>query len=324
MKATFFSILLFSTLSEGAEALTLASDRWPPFTDSFQETRIALDIVHLALLRSGIEAETQILDEWTLTDDLQAGKYDGSAALWKNSERCEYLHYSEPYLENRLLLIGRKGLDVSVQNLDTLKNKRIALVEGYAYGDLLNDTQDLKIHYGQNDIENIQMVLRGEIDYALVDSLLVQHLAKEHQTKTEEHLSIGSEPLLIQPLHFALRKDLKNAQSIIRRFNSQIRIMQADGTYNRILRLSWIRVDVDQDGRSELIQGGEAIGPDAPISAYDIAYTQGRLKSVEKRERYWINGKFYDDWNQVQNERPESSTMTPVETEDLRLFKYTF
>ena len=81
MKATFFSILLFSTLSEGAEALTLASDRWPPFTDSFQETRIALDIVHLALLRSGIEAETQILDEWTLTDDLQAGKYDGSAAL---------------------------------------------------------------------------------------------------------------------------------------------------------------------------------------------------------------------------------------------------
>lgn len=339
MKATFLTRSLFLPKIQGlliglllaakqplfAESLTLASDRWPPFTNTFQETRIALDIVHLALIRIGIEAETQILADWTtLPSDLKAGKYDGSGALWENSERAEYLHFSKPYLENRLLLVGRKSLDVSAQSLDFLKGMRLALVKGYDYGDLLKEPEALKIQYGTSDIANIHSLLRDEADYALVDSLLIEHLAKEHKTEAEKHLSIGVEPLLIQPLCFALRKDLKNARSIIERFNTQIRIMQADGTYNRILRLSWIRLDVDQDGRNELVQGGEAIGPDAPLSAYDIAYTSRRLESVEKRERYWINGQFYDDWDQVQNESPEPSAGFPIETDSLRLFEHTF
>ncbi|MGC6455802.1 MAG: substrate-binding periplasmic protein [Coraliomargaritaceae bacterium] len=324
MKATLFSILLFSTLLEGAEALNLASDRWPPFTDTFQETRFALDIVHLALLRSGIEAETEILDQWTLPADLKTKQYDGSGALWKNAERETFLLFSKPYLENRLLLIGRKGLDVSSNNLSELSNKRLALVRGYDYGDLLKNTADVKIIYGTSDIENIQNVIRGQSDYALVESLVVQHMAKEHKTKAEEHLSIGNEPLLIQPLYFALRKEVKNAHSIIDRFNTEIRIMQADGTYNRILRLSWIRVDIDQDGRTELVQGGQAIGPDAPVSAYDIAYTAQKLESVEKRERYWINGQFYDDWNQVQASDTRTELKANAPEDSLLLFESTF
>lgn len=313
-----------ATTSLNDQPLSLASDRWPPFTDTYQETRFALDIVHLALLRTGIEANTRILDEWTLPADLKAGKYDGSAALWKTPERSRYLHFSEPYLENRLILIGRKGLDVSAKSLHALNNKRIALVEGYAYGDLLNDTQDLAIHYGKSDIANIHSLLRGDTDYALVDSLVVQHLAKEHATQAEKHLSIGPEPLLIQSLHLALRKDHENARSILERFNEQIRIMQADGTYNRILRLSWIRTDIDQDGRTELVQGGEAIGPDAPVEAYDITYTQRMLDSVEARERYWIDGRFYDDWSQVRTAYPEERAPVPADMDGLLLFKQTF
>ena len=45
------------------------------------------------------------------------------------------LLFSEPYLENRLVLVGRKGADVAAPTLATLGGRRIALVDGYSYGE---------------------------------------------------------------------------------------------------------------------------------------------------------------------------------------------
>ena len=314
-----------ATTSAKAEKLTLVSNRWPPFTDSFEATRIALDIVHLALLRIGIEAETQIIDQWaTLQSDLKAGIYDGSGTIWNSPERSKYLHFSDPYLENRLILIGKKGLDVSAQSLDALKGKRLGLVKGYAYGDLLESAEGVHIHHGPNDMENIKSVWLGQCDYALVDSLVVHHLVSEHGIEAEDYFAIGLEPILIQPLHFALRIEHPHAISILENFNREIRIMQADGSYHRILRLSWIRTDIDADGRTELVQGGPAIGPNAPLNAYDISYTQHMFNAIEERERYWIDGHYYDDWNQVRAAYPDAYENAPSDNEGFLLFKRQF
>ena len=40
--------------------------------------------------------------------------------------------FSEPYLENRLILVGRRGSDVSATRLAALAGKRIVLVGGYS------------------------------------------------------------------------------------------------------------------------------------------------------------------------------------------------
>ena len=50
-------------------------------------------------------------------------------------ERERALLFSEPYLENRLILVARRGSDVSAATLAALKGQTVALVEGYAYGD---------------------------------------------------------------------------------------------------------------------------------------------------------------------------------------------
>ena len=66
----------------------------------------------------------------TVPEDIKAGKFDGSAAMWKSPEREAYLLYSKPYLESRLHLAGQKGTDVSAHNLSELAGKRVALVKG--------------------------------------------------------------------------------------------------------------------------------------------------------------------------------------------------
>lgn len=314
----------YSTDTAQATELRLASDVWPPFTNTFKKTRFAIELVHIALGRAGIQAETEILETWTVPEDLKAGRFDGSGAIWKSTEREDYLLYSKPYLENRIVLVGPKGSDVSTQDLSRLAGKKLLLVKGYAYGEILRNMKGVDVHYGPNDIENIKSLLDGETDYILVDELLIHHLAKEMTTTVEEHIAVSPKPLIIQPLHFAIRKEISGAEAIIDSFNKQIRVMQADGTYNRVLRLNWIRVDVDGDGQMELVQGGEKLGPDAPVDAYDIAYTSRSLSSIEGRERYWINGKFYEEWDNVKEDYEFEEHLEEIDPQGMRLFNRSF
>src|SRR6187401_284237 len=105
------------------KSLRLASTPWSPFTNVPGKARFALDLVHTALGRVGITAETTIIDEGKLTPALINGEFDGSAALWRDEAREKALIYSRPYLENRLVLVGRSGSDVSAKSLADLTGK---------------------------------------------------------------------------------------------------------------------------------------------------------------------------------------------------------
>ena len=73
--------------------LNLASTAWSPFTNAPGKARYALDLVHTALARLGITADTAIIDESDLTPALLARKFEGSAALWRDETRERALIY---------------------------------------------------------------------------------------------------------------------------------------------------------------------------------------------------------------------------------------
>ena len=118
--------------------LRLVSTAWSPFTNEPGRPRFALDLVEAALKRMGVSSQTTIVEAARFTPLLLEGTYDGSAAVWKDAERERELLFSQPYLENRLILVARSGGDVSAKTLADLKGKRIAIVEGYSYSDTID------------------------------------------------------------------------------------------------------------------------------------------------------------------------------------------
>src|SRR4029453_16622437 len=88
-----------------------------------------------AFARVGVRSATTIVQPAQFTTMLLSGPYDGSGAAWRDAEREKVLVYSRPYLENRLILGGRRGASVTATRLPELTGKRIAIVEGYASGD---------------------------------------------------------------------------------------------------------------------------------------------------------------------------------------------
>lgn len=301
MRVPLITICLSIAISAGAQSLSvrLASDVWPPFTNVAGKQAIAEALVHEALQRAKIGADTEILGFKEVIADIKQGDFDGSAALWRSPEREAFLLYSEPYLENRLILVGRKGSDVSATDFSGLTGKRIAVVSTYAYGEAVDQAEEVEFIPGYDEQENLDRLLKEEVDYMLVDDLLAQYFLRYNAEEAAQYLEIGTTPLIKRSLHFAVRKDHPRAEFIIERFNRQIRKMVADGAYNQILQLNWIRSDADGDGRLELVLGGARAGIQAPGSSYDVPMPDADAPPIGPVNRYWIDGQLYQSWEEV-------------------------
>ncbi len=289
-------ILCLGSLVAQNNQLKLASDIWPPFADEEGKKAFALELVQEALIRGKTSTTTAIISFKDVLDGIISGRYDGSATLWKTRDRESYLLYSEPYLENRLVLVSRAGNDVSADSLEDLKNKRVSVVSDYAYGTSIYTIQGVSILPGNSDQQNLELLLEGKTDYMLVDELLIKYLLEYQHQEVKKYLAVGTKAIIVQPLYFAILKSTPDAKAIISSFNENIRQMIIDGTYNEILQLNWIQYDVDGDGVLELVMGDGQAGKEAPVNYYALMSSSGLSKDTD---RYYINGTVYSGWNTV-------------------------
>jgi polar amino acid transport system substrate-binding protein len=280
--------------------LRLVSTIWPPFTNQPGQARFALDLVEAAFERIGVATITAFVDNVEFTTALASGPFDGSPAVWRDSRREQVALFSDPYLENRLVLIGRSGANVAATSLAALKGRRIAVVEGYAYGDI--DSLGPVFVRSSSEETSISLLLRQAVDYVLMDALVVQYLVDNYPDQARTRLQIGTTPLLTRPLYIALRRTLPDAQALINKFNQQIKQMITDRTYHRLLHVDWIRADVDGDGLLENVAASDRWARTAPTRTYDLfseAALDAAVKKQGAQERYFFGGAVYNGWSSV-------------------------
>ena len=327
-------LLSIAALASAAPAtLRLASDLWPPFTDHPGHTRWSNELVKTALLRGGFPSESRIMDWSKVLESLRNGDIDGCAAMWRSAEREQYLLFSEPYLENRLVLVGRKGASVNIAGLDGLRGKRVALVTDYAYGTVLEEAkEEMVIVYGASDAENLEAVLSGKAEFMLADEILVHWLFDRYPQKAKQLLVAGTKPLLTKPLHFAIRKDYPGAAEIIADFSRHIDHMRKDGTYNALLGLSWILTDVNGDNVDDYVASAQNKvvdhkDPTKDRLGYRLTSAKEPNSTVDPDSLFVIDGSSYQDWDDAssvfQDRAVKGQDLSPPEIPaGLVLFKF--
>ena len=304
--AAVLAITLAPALS-GQTRLRLVSTAWPPFTNAPGQTRFASDLVDEALKRIGFTAQTVIVEDAKYTSTLLSPEYDGSAAAWKDPQRERALLFSDPYLENRLLLIGKKGSDVSARSLSALAGKRVVLVGGYSYGDAVAGKSGPTFIQSRSEEDSLAQLLAGKADYTLMDDLVVEYILDNYSEQARTRLAIGTTPLITRTLHLAIRKERIDAASIIKRFNDELRKMIADRTYHRLLHVAWITADVDGDGRPELVAASDKAGTAPPTKSYNLlsgvgATTSPATAPIQVTPRFYVGGNIYETWASVPNQ----------------------
>ncbi len=310
--------------------LHLVSTAWPPFTNPPGQPRFALDLVEAALKRISSSADTTIVEDSRFTTALLSGKFDGSAAAWKDAEREKSLVYSEPYLENRLLLVGRRGSDVSARRLSALAGKKIVLVGGYSYGDEVTKGAGPVFIQSRSEEDSLAKLLANEADYTLMDELVVQYILDNHGEQARNRLSIGSTPLVTRTLHLAIRRSRPGAEALVGRFNSEVRKMIADRTYHRLLHVDWIEADVDGDGRKEVVARSDQAGPTPPARTYDLFASPPPQVEVTAPpppadKRFYFGGSIYENWASVpQNYKLSNSDAPDPSRSTATLFSFSW
>jgi polar amino acid transport system substrate-binding protein len=300
---------LWLTLTAQPAPLRLVSTAWPPFTNAPRQPRFALDLVEDALGRINLTARTTIVSAPQYTPSLLSGLFDGSGAAWKDPERERALLFSKPYLENRLVLVGRRGVDVSAKTPGDLPGKRIAIVEGYSYGDAIAGAGPVWVR-SRGEEDSLTQLLKGAVDYTLMDELVVNYIVSNYPKESDAKLQIGSTPLVTRELHFAVNRARADAASIVERFDAQIRSMISDRTYHRLLHVDWIRADVDGDGVPEYVPLNDRPGPAEPQRAYTLFTTPAMLDTTTK-PGFYIGGNIYSDWASVPENYKVSNSDKP-------------
>ena len=200
------------------------------------------------------------------------------------------------------MLVGRSGADVSAKKLSDLQGKRVAIVEGYSYGDEIELAGPVFVRSSSEE-DSLARLLKGSVDYTLMDELVVQYIVSNYPKESEAKLQIGSTPLLKRELYFAVRRTRPDAESIIARFNAQLRGMIADRTYHRLLHVDWIRADINGDGVAEYVPATDKPGPSEPQRGYTLfSNPQPESQTARRSPGFYVGGNIYSDWASVPGE----------------------
>ena len=152
--------------------------------------------------------------------------------------------------------------------------------------------------FGRSDQANLRKLLSGEVDYLLADDLLIHELFEHYGDRADRLLAVSSRPLLRRSLYFAVRRDLDGAAALLTEFDEAVETMIEDGTYHRIVGVTWLWADVDEDGSPEFVLGGDRAGMQEPDDAYVVSGPEEPPAGVKNR-RYYVDGKMYESWQQV-------------------------
>ena len=290
-------VLSGSLVTSQNSEVQLGVDIWPPFTDVKENKSILTVLAQEALYRSDINSEIEFGDWNQILEKIDKGELDGSPALWETPERKERFYLSKPFLYSQLILVGRKGSDVSSTSFEDLEGKKIGVVQDYPYGEF-KGRDKVELIKGKGNQNNLEKLLSDEIDYMLVDALIIQYMLKYQLNDVTTHLAIGQEPLLVKSLHLGLRKDVENAEEILKKFDEEIAEMIADGTFNDILEVNWVQADIDGDGVVELVLGGDLAGTSAPQNIYGLMMDES-FRQKQGPKQYYVDGKMYESWDDI-------------------------
>jgi hypothetical protein len=148
-----------------------------------------------------------------------------------------------------------------------------------------------------------------------MDELVVQYILANHGEQARARLQVGSTPIVIRPLHVALRRTRADAESLIKRFNAELQRLIVDRTYHKLLHVDWIQADVDGDGRKELIFRTDQAGQTPPMRSYDLFTSAMKPRPIPETAtgpRFYFGGTVYETWTAVP---PRYKTVDPAKSD---------
>ena len=202
-----------------------------------------IDLAKEAARRLGVEVEFKPIDWTKKKEEITSGNVD---MLWNGcditDERRSYLIYSKPYMDNRQILVVKRGNTQNIYSIKDLEGKVVGTQAGSNSVDYVEQDEDLK-----NSFEAFKTYLNykeafEDLDKDLVDILI----ADEITARYEMTRSVGKFEIIeitvgaTTEIGIAFRKDNVELRDRIQKvFDDMVK----DGTARKISE-QWFQADL--------------------------------------------------------------------------------
>jgi polar amino acid transport system substrate-binding protein len=239
MKRSFAVVLLMFFTAAACFAQTTinaASVLWPPFIDPDHPRQgLSLEIVRAAFETQGYSVVMTFMP-WARAEELvRQGTYAITPGAWPTEDRKKDFLFSEPYIENSIKFIKRKGDVFEYRGLESLNGLVVGVVRGYGYDDAFLTASSFRREEANDFITNIRKLLARRIDITLEDEIVARYLLSRSETGLSEGIEFVEEPLAGKTLHVLSGLRNPRHREIIDAFNKGLAAIKADGTYSAIL-----------------------------------------------------------------------------------------
>jgi polar amino acid transport system substrate-binding protein len=226
---------LFS-LFVNAEKITAAGDPWPPFLDPNQPNQgIIVEITTAAFATQGYEVEMIFVPWARALDGVKNASFDLLLGTWWTEERTKFLNFSDPYLNNSVKFIKKKGNSFEYAGLESLKDKSVGVVRGYGYNDDFLNSKAFRKPDAKDFIANIRKLAAGRIDLTLEDELVAKAVIAKKAPELLDKIEFCDLPLSSNALHVTSGLSNSKHKQLIDAFNKGLAEIKANGVYDKII-----------------------------------------------------------------------------------------
>jgi polar amino acid transport system substrate-binding protein len=215
---------------------------WMPFEKNENGKHIGMSAEYIKILEKEIGTPIKMIPTKTWGESLKLGqerKCDIFSLVMPTKERREYLDFTQPYLSIPLVIVTKID-EFFISDITKVINKKIGIVKGYAYGEILRDRYpNMDLVEVQNIKDGLQQVEESKL-FGFIGTLATTgyHIQKEYIGQ----LKIAGKFDYKWELGIGVRNDEPILKDIFDKAIEQI----SPGTQQGILN-KWISVNYDKN-----------------------------------------------------------------------------
>ncbi len=258
LPGVIFAFLLFSAQGVRADDpdLTLATTQWPPYTGhDLKSGGYASEIVTEAFERAGYAVEIKFYPWSDALAAARSGQVDALFPVYHEAAREADFLFSAPMAKSPLGLFKRSSMagktplgrtkpaaeidypvDPRVDReaaLRGLDDHTFGVVTGYANPSVF-ETEGFDVVKAVNDRENMENLMEGRIDLAVMDRRVGRFLIREYHLWRKDQVAFLEPPLAVKKLFLAVSVKAPEASSKKEAFDRALEALRADGVLERI------------------------------------------------------------------------------------------
>ncbi len=238
MKTLLIAVCALLSFEIHAKDISMVATDWEPYYgNELKEGGVITKLATAAFKRAGFNTTISFVPWARALKQVEDGESDVLLGAYYNKERAVTYIPSEGFYSIETALVANKSLGISKWgSLEELKPYRIGVARGYANSEAFDKADFLQKHVVGNPLQNLQKLSLGRVDMIVIAAGRLNYEASKKSKVDINSLVLLTPVLAKNSLHITGSRKTDGMKAKIKAFNTAIKEMKADGSFNHILK----------------------------------------------------------------------------------------